>query len=69
MAPQTPFAYAPTVTGGEPKSIFGVAIRDVTRLRKVATVVGRHGFGEVLLRMPFAAQLLGRSVVKGGREA
>lgn len=41
----------------ESKSILGVAIRDVTRLRKVATVVARHGFGEVLLRMPFAAQL------------
>ncbi len=41
----------------ESKSIFGVAIRDVARLRKVATVVARHGFGEVLFRMPFAAQL------------
>lgn len=42
---------------GETKSILGVAIRDVARLRKVATVVAKHGFGEVLLRMPFAAQL------------
>lgn len=41
----------------ETKSILGVAIRDVARLRKVAVVVARHGFGEVLLRMPFAAQL------------
>ena len=41
----------------ETKSIFGVAIRDVARLRKVATIVTRHGFGEVLVRMPFAAQL------------
>lgn len=50
--------YAPrTVADGESKSFFGVAIRDVARLRKVATVVARHGFGEVLLRMPFAAQL------------
>ena len=37
-----------------PKSIFGVAVRDVGRLRKVATVVAAHGFGEILLRMPFA---------------
>lgn len=41
----------------ESKSILGVAIRDVARLRKVAVVVARHGFGEVLLRMPFASQL------------
>lgn len=42
---------------GETSSILGVAIRDVARLRKVATVVARHGFGEVLFRMPFASQL------------
>ncbi|MCZ7684570.1 MAG: AarF/UbiB family protein [Sandaracinaceae bacterium] len=42
---------------GESSSIFGVAVRDVARLRKVATVVARHGFGEVLFRMPFASQL------------
>jgi ubiquinone biosynthesis protein len=53
----------------ETKSIFGVAVRDVTRLRKVAAVVARHGFGEVLLRMPFAAQLLGRDVAAEGQEA
>lgn len=45
------------MANGESKSIFGVAIRDVARLRKVASVALRHGFGEVLLRMPFAAQL------------
>ena len=45
----------------ESKSILGVAIRDVTRLQKVASVVARHGFGEVLLRMPFAGQILGAS--------
>lgn len=54
---------------GETRSIFGVAIRDVTRLRKVASVVVAHGFGEVLLRMPFAAQLLGRSLTAEGKEA
>lgn len=43
-------------------SMLGVAIRDVARLRKVLTVVVQHGFGEVLLRIPFAAQVLGRSV-------
>ncbi|MFK7984627.1 MAG: ABC1 kinase family protein [Sandaracinaceae bacterium] len=53
----------------EPKSILGVAVRDVARLRSVATVVVRHGFGEVLTRMPFAAQILGRGTLKGGEEA
>lgn len=45
------------MANGETSSILGVAIRDVARLRKVATVVARHGFGEVLFRMPFASQL------------
>jgi ubiquinone biosynthesis protein len=45
------------VAEAEAKSIFGVAVRDVARLRKVATVVARHGFGEVLFRIPFVAQL------------
>ncbi|GAB5544596.1 MAG: AarF/UbiB family protein [Sandaracinaceae bacterium] len=57
------------MTQGETKSILGVAVRDVTRLRKVAVVVARHGFGEILLRMPFAAQILGRDVAKQGKEA
>jgi ubiquinone biosynthesis protein len=45
------------VSEPEAKSIFGVAVRDVARLRKVASVVATHGFGEVLLRIPFVAQL------------
>lgn len=57
------------MSAGESKSIFGVAVRDVGRLRQVAAVVARHGFGEVLLRMPFAAQLLGRGVEEEGAEA
>ena len=44
-------------------SIFGVAVRDVARLREVAGVVVRHGFGEFVLRMPFASALLGRELV------
>ena len=35
-------------------SILGVAIRDVARLQTVAAIVAKHGFGEVLARMPFA---------------
>ncbi len=45
------------MSSGETKSIFGIAIRDMARLRSVAAVVARHGFGEVLFRMPFASQL------------
>jgi ubiquinone biosynthesis protein len=43
---------------GEP-GLLGIAARDVARLRHVAAIVVRHGFGEVLMRVPFAAQLLG----------
>ncbi|MGE0789815.1 MAG: ABC1 kinase family protein [Sandaracinaceae bacterium] len=49
----------------ETNSIFGVAVRDVTRLRKVATIVVRHGFGEFLLRMPFAKQLVTSGASEG----
>ncbi|MFN9811635.1 MAG: ABC1 kinase family protein [Deltaproteobacteria bacterium] len=44
-------------------SIFGVAVRDVARLREVAALVVRHGFGDFVLRMPFATALLGRELV------
>ncbi len=49
--------------GAKNTSIFGVAVRDVARLREVAGVVVRHGFGEFVLRMPFAGALLGRELV------
>lgn len=55
------------MASAEPKSILGVAIRDVGRLRRVATVVASHGFGEILLRLPFA-NLFGRAA-KSGKEA
>ena len=54
---------------GETKSILGVAVRDIARLQKVASVVVQHGFGEVLLRMPFAAQVFGRDVTEARTEA
>ena len=47
--------------------MFGVAVRDVARLRKVASIVASHGFGEVILRTPFASVLGGKA--KAGREA
>lgn len=45
-----------------PTSLLGVAVRDVARLREVASVVVRHGFGEFVARMPFASALLGREL-------
>jgi ubiquinone biosynthesis protein len=33
-----------------PPSIVGIAIRDLARLRRVATTISRHGFGELLMR-------------------
>jgi len=51
----------------QPKSLFGVAVRDAGRLREVATIVARHGFGEFVLRTPVAG-LIGRGA-KAGKEA
>ena len=53
----------------EPRSILGVAIRDVARLQSVAAVVVRHGFGEVLRQMPFGTQLVGTFGAGGAKEA
>lgn len=41
--------------------MFGVAIRDANRLRKVAAVVAGHGFGEIILRTPLAGLVSGTS--------
>ncbi len=46
--------------------MFGIAIRDVARLRKVASIVVGHGFGEVILRTPLAGLLGVKS--KAGKE-
>jgi ubiquinone biosynthesis protein len=48
---------------GEP-GLLDIAARDVARLRHVAVIVARHGFGEVLTRVPFAASLLGAAAVR-----
>jgi ubiquinone biosynthesis protein len=41
-------------------SFVGVAVRDLARLRTIATTVARHGFGELLMRTP-----VGRRVFVG----
>lgn len=38
-------------------SILGIAVRDLSRLRQVSTVVVRHGFGEVIARSPLSKLL------------
>lgn len=38
----------------KPETIFGIAIRDVGRLRRITQIVAKHGFGEVLSRTPIA---------------
>jgi ubiquinone biosynthesis protein len=50
-------------------SLLGVAIRDVGRLRTVLMIAAQHGFGEVLLRIPFAAQILGAKAAARGKDA
>ncbi len=50
-------------TADETTSVLGVAIRDAARAREVVQVAMRHGFGELVLRIPFAAPFVPRSVV------
>jgi ubiquinone biosynthesis protein len=50
-------------TADESISVLGVAIRDAGRAREIVQVAMRHGFGELVLRIPFAAPFVPRSVV------
>lgn len=45
-------------------SILEIAARDTARLREVMAIVWRHGFGEVLTRVPFAAPFLPKAPTK-----
>ncbi len=42
-----------------PPSAFGIAMRDLARLREVATAVATHGFGELLIDTPLARKAFG----------
>jgi len=46
-----------TREGGDRTSLVGVAMRDLVRLRTVASAVARHGFGELLMRTPLGVRL------------
>jgi ubiquinone biosynthesis protein len=41
-------------------SIVGVAVRDLNRLRAVAVIAAKHGFGPLLMRIPLARRLFER---------
>src|SRR5690606_23907317 len=49
--------YVPSVTEERKHSLLGVAMRDLSRLRKLSTTVVRHGFGELLLKTPLGRRL------------
>lgn len=40
----------------QPESIFGIAIRDIGRLRRLLAIVTRHGFGEIIARSSLAGR-------------
>jgi ubiquinone biosynthesis protein len=44
----------------ETPSVVGVALRDLNRLRAVAVIVAKHGFGPMLMRVPLARRLFDR---------
>jgi len=39
-------------TPAQTESVFGIAVRDIGRLRRLAAIVTRHGFGEFIARSP-----------------
>jgi predicted metal-dependent hydrolase len=43
-------------------SIIGVAVRDLNRLRAVAVIAAKHGFGPLLMRIPLARRLFERLI-------
>jgi ubiquinone biosynthesis protein len=47
-------------TPRETPSVVGVALRDLNRLRAVAVIVAKHGFGPLLMRIPLARRLFDR---------
>jgi ubiquinone biosynthesis protein len=47
-------------TPRETPSVVGVALRDLNRLRAVAVIVAKHGFGPLLMRIPLARRLFER---------
>jgi ubiquinone biosynthesis protein len=42
-------------------SLVGVAVRDLARLRNVAVIVAKHGFGPLLMRLPLGRRLFDKA--------
>ncbi len=51
----------------ESPSLVGVALRDLDRLRTVATIVARHGFGPMLAKTPLSRRLFKGAIPEGDR--
>ena len=49
----------PVSDSNQPESVFGVAIRDINRLRHLVTIGTRHGFGEIVARSPLGKRFGG----------
>jgi ubiquinone biosynthesis protein len=52
-----------------PPSLVGVAIRDLGRLKSVAAIVARHGFGELVMRTSLGRRLFDRGELPEGDAA
>src|SRR5687768_1038455 len=50
-------------------SIVGAAVRDLGRLRRVALIVARHGFGGLMMRTPLGRRLFDREPPPDGDSA
>jgi ubiquinone biosynthesis protein len=49
------------------ESVFGIAVRDIGRLRRLVAIVTRHGFGEVIARSSLAGRFGGEKDEGGER--
>jgi ubiquinone biosynthesis protein len=47
-------------------SLVGVAVRDLGRLRRVSTIIARHGFGELLMRTSLGRRLFDKAELPDG---
>jgi ubiquinone biosynthesis protein len=56
----------PADRGASQLSIMGAAVRDLGRLRRVAVIVARHGFGELMMRTPLGRRLFEKGQVPEG---
>ena len=53
----------------ENPSLVGIAMRDLSRLRDVAAIVARHGFGPIVMKTAIGRRLFAREKVPEGDAA